>query len=275
MLPAPVPTASTAPLLEVRDLTVHFPVRTGLLQRTTRVVRAVDGVSFDLAPGETLGIVGESGCGKTTLGRAVLRLVAATSGSVRFRGTDVLAASRAQLRGLRRQMQIIFQDPAGSLNPRLRIRTIVGEPLMVHGLARSSKDLRVQVDALLERVGMPASAADKYPHQFSGGQKQRIGIARALSLRPSFIVCDEPTSALDVSVQAQILNLLADLRDEFRLSYLFISHDMAVVNHLCDRVAVMQEGVIVESGPRQQVLHEPRHPYTRALLASVPEPVIA
>jgi len=275
MLPAPVPTASTAPLLEVRDLTVHFPVRTGLLQRTTRVVRAVDGVSFDLAPGETLGIVGESGCGKTTLGRAVLRLVAATSGSVRFRGTDVLAANRAQLRGLRRQMQIIFQDPAGSLNPRLRIRTIVGEPLMVHGLARSSKDLRVQVDALLERVGMPASAADKYPHQFSGGQKQRIGIARALSLRPSFIVCDEPTSALDVSVQAQILNLLADLRDEFRLSYLFISHDMAVVNHLCDRVAVMQEGVIVESGPRQQVLHEPRHPYTRALLASVPEPVIA
>ncbi|HBS28286.1 MAG TPA: peptide ABC transporter substrate-binding protein [Phycisphaerales bacterium] len=271
--PEPPDAASNPPaLLSVKDLRVHFPVRSGVLQRTTGWVKAVDGVSFQIAPGQTLGLVGESGCGKTTVGRSILNLIAPTSGSVEFDGRDVLAARGAGLKRLRREMQIIFQDPAGSLNPRMRIASIVGEPLTVHGLVRDKGELRQRVEELLERCGMKRSAADRYPHEFSGGQRQRIGIARALALKPRFVVCDEPTSALDVSVQSQILNLLTDLRDEFGLSYLFISHDMAVVQHICDRIAVMFQGRIVESGPRDRVLGAPAHEYTRALLSAVPEP---
>ena len=261
------------PLLDVRELAVHFAVRSGVLQRPTGVIRAVDGVSFSVAPGETLGLVGESGCGKTTVGRAILRLIPATSGSVTFDGLDLLAAGSARMRALRRQMQIVFQDPAGSLNPRMRIESIIAEPLRVHGLVRGRDALRHRVETLLTRCGMPPSAADRYPHEFSGGQRQRIGIARALALEPRFIVCDEPTSALDVSVQAQIINLLSDLQRDLGLSYLFISHDMAVVQHLCQRIAVMNAGRIIEMGTRDQVLGSPRHEYTKALLAAVPEPV--
>jgi ABC-type oligopeptide transport system ATPase subunit len=260
------------PLLTVRGLHTHFPIRTGVLQRTTGWVKAVDGVSFDIGQGETLGLVGESGSGKTTVGRSLLRLIPPTSGTVRFDGHDVLTARGAELKQLRREMQIIFQDPAGSLNPRMRIASIVGEPLIVHNLVRDKSELRKQVASLLERCGMPASAADRYPHEFSGGQRQRIGIARALALHPRFIVCDEPTSALDVSIQSQILNLLADLRDEFGLSYLFISHDMAVVQHICDRIAVMYQGKIVETGTRDEVMERPKHPYTQSLLSAAPEP---
>jgi peptide/nickel transport system ATP-binding protein len=246
-------------------------VRSGPLQRLSGVVKAVDGVSFDIGRAETLGLVGESGSGKTTVGRAVLRLIEPTSGSVRFDGQDVLAAGGAPLRALRRQMQIIFQDPAGSLNPRMRIAEIVGEPLIVHGMA-GGKDLRRRVEELLVRCGMPAPAADRYPHEFSGGQRQRIGIARALALSPKFIVCDEPTSALDVSIQAQIINLLMDLQRDLGLSYLFISHDMNVIQHVCRRIAVMYQGQIVEAGERDQVLQDPQHPYTKKLLSAVPVP---
>lgn len=260
------------PLLDVRDLCVHFPIRSGVLQRVVGYVRAVDGVSFQIGRGETLGLVGESGCGKTTVGRSILRLIPPTSGSVCFDGVDVLDAGGPGLKALRRQMQIIFQDPAGSLNPRMRIAAIVGEPLVVHGLVRSRDELRVQVEQLLVRCGMPAAAADRFPHEFSGGQRQRIGIARALALRPKFIVCDEPTSALDVSIQAQIINLLSDLQAEFGLSYLFISHDMAVIQHVCRRIAVMYRGKIVEEGTREAILGAPQHKYTQSLLSAVPEP---
>ncbi len=259
------------PLLDVRDLQTWFPVRSGILQRTTGYVKAVDGVSFHVKKGETLGLVGESGCGKTTVGRTILRLIPATGGRVTFDGVDMFAASGARLQSLRRQMQIIFQDPAGSLNPRMRIGSIIGEPLKVHGLAESKEEIYDTSRDLLERCGMPRAAADRYPHEFSGGQRQRIGIARALALEPRFIVCDEPTSALDVSIQSQILNLLADLRDEFGLSYLFISHDMAVIQHICDRVAVMYKGKIVEEGTREEVIETPQHKYTQALLSAVPE----
>jgi oligopeptide transport system ATP-binding protein len=262
---------SSPPLLSVRDLKTHFPVKRGILQRTVGHVKAVDGVSFDLAPGETLGLVGESGCGKTTVGRTVLRLQPATGGEVVFDGKSVFQQSAADMRALRRQMQIIFQDPGGSLNPRMRVGRLVGEPLVVHGLA-TGDELRVRVEELLERCGLWKQAADRYPHEFSGGQRQRIGIARALAVQPRLIVCDEPTSALDVSIQSQILNLLDDLQDEFGLSYLFISHDMAVVHHVCDRIAVMFNGRIVEVGPRDQVIHDPQHDYTKALLSAVPEP---
>ncbi len=269
------PTTSTeksaAPLLSVRDLKTHFPVKRGIFQRTVDHVRAVDGVSFDLAPGETLGLVGESGCGKTTVGRTVLRLIPATSGEVIFDDKPVFQQSAVDLRALRREMQIIFQDPGGSLNPRMRVGRLVGEPLMVHGLAKGD-ELQSRVEQLLERCGLWKQAADRYPHEFSGGQRQRIGIARALAVEPRLIVCDEPTSALDVSIQSQILNLLDDLQDEFGLSYLFISHDMAVVHHVCDRIAVMYNGKIVEVGPRDQVIHDPQHEYTKALLSAVPEP---
>ena len=258
------------PLLEVVDLKMHFPVRRGLLQRRVGTVKAVDGVSFHLRKGETLGLVGESGCGKTTVGRAILRLLEPTGGSVLFDGRDVLAMPSAELRQARRRMQIIFQDPGGSLNPRMRVGRLVGEPLEVHGLAKGD-ELREQVGALLERCGLWRGAADRYPHEFSGGQRQRIGIARALALRPDFIVCDEPTSALDVSVQSQILNLLGDLQKEFGLSYLFISHDMAVIHHICDRIAVMWNGRIVEEGDRDRIINRPEHAYTRALLSAVPE----
>jgi len=261
---------SSQPLLEVTDLKTHFPVRQGLLQRVVDHVRAVDGVSFKIQPGETLGLVGESGCGKTTVGRSLLRLIPATSGSVRYEGQEVFGMNAHEMRMIRRKMQIIFQDPAGSLNPRMRVGRIVGEPLEVHGLAKGD-ELRTRVEELLERCGLWRQAADRYPHEFSGGQRQRIGIARALALEPKLIVCDEPTSALDVSIQSQILNLLADLQDEFGLSYLFISHDMAVIHHVCDRIAVMYNGKIVEEGDRTGVIEDPQHEYTRALLSAVPE----
>ncbi len=259
------------PVLSVRDLRTHFPVRSGLLGRVTDHVRAVDGVSFDIGPGETLGLVGESGCGKTTVGRTLLRLQPATGGRVLFEGTDVFEASGAELRALRRRMQIVFQDPAGSLNPRMRIADIVAEPLVVHGLAKTKDERRAKAEELLERCGMPKSAADRYPHEFSGGQRQRIGIARALALGPSFIVCDEPTSALDVSIQAQIVNLLGDLQRDLGLSYLFISHDMAVIQHVCKRIAVMYKGKIVEEGPREAILTDPQNDYTKKLLSAVPK----
>ncbi|MCE9619970.1 MAG: ATP-binding cassette domain-containing protein [Planctomycetes bacterium] len=257
-------------LLEVRDLKTWFPVRRGILQRVTGHVKAVDGVSFTLDKGETLGLVGESGCGKTTVGRTLLRLVEHAGGQAIFEGKDIFAMNSAELRQARRKMQIIFQDPGGSLNPRMRVGRIVGEPIEVHGLA-TGDELRDRVEKLLERCGMWPAAADRYPHEFSGGQRQRIGIARALALNPALIVCDEPTSALDVSIQSQILNLLKDLQDEFQLSYLFISHDMAVIHHICDRIAVMYDGKIVEEGPRDEVIHRPQHPYTKALLSAVPE----
>jgi ABC-type oligopeptide transport system ATPase subunit len=229
-------------------------------------------VTFHIAPGETLGLVGESGCGTTTVGRTILRLLPKTSGTVRFEGRDVYGVSGSVLRSLRRRMQIIFQDPAGSLNPRMRIVNIIGEPLVVHGLVTDKDLLRDKVENLLVRCGMPKAAADRYPHEFSGGQRQRIGIARALSLEPSFIVCDEPTSALDVSIQAQILNLLKDLQSEFKLSYLFISHDMAVIQHMCSRIAVMYRGKIVEEGTREAVIGAAQHKYTQSLLSAVPIP---
>lgn len=265
------------PLLDVRDLKTHFPVRRGVLQRIVGHVKAVDGVTFSIKPGETLGLVGESGCGKTTVGRTILKLIPATAGSVTYAGRTVFDMSRPaenmdanELRNIRRKMQIIFQDPAGSLNPRMRVGRIVGEPLKVHGMA-SGDELRERVESLLERCGLWRQAADRYPHEFSGGQRQRIGIARALALEPSLIVCDEPTSALDVSIQSQILNLLSDLQDEFNLSYLFISHDMAVIHHVCSRIAVMLDGKIVEEGERTEIIEDPQHAYTKALLSAVPE----
>ncbi len=261
----------TAPaLLDVRNLQTWFPIRRGLLQRITGHVKAVDGVSFTLHKGETLGLVGESGCGKTTVGRTLLRLIEPTGGQVLFEGRDVISMAGEELRQLRRRMQIIFQDPGGSLNPRMRVGRIVGEPLEVHGVAQGD-ELRDMVEKLLKRCGLWAAAADRYPHEFSGGQRQRIGIARALALNPSLIVCDEPTSALDVSIQSQILNLLKDLQAEFGLSYLFISHDMAVIHHICDRVAVMYDGKIVEEGTRDDIIRRPQHAYTQRLLAAVPE----
>ena len=263
---------SEPPLLSVNGLKTHFPIRSGLLQRVTGYVKAVDGVSFELGRGETLGLVGESGCGKTTVGRTLLRLIPNSGGTVTFEGKDVFKAQGAEMKALRRDMQIIFQDPAGSLNPRMRIASIVGEPLIVHGLVSDRRKLRKQVEELLVRCGMPAAAADRYPHEFSGGQRQRIGIARALALEPKFIVCDEPTSALDVSIQAQIINLLTDLQEEFGLSYLFISHDMAVIQHVCKRIAVMYKGKIVETGSRDEILKNPQHKYTQSLLSAVPEP---
>lgn len=259
-------------MLSVRNLQTYFPIRKGLLQRTVGYVKAVDGVSFDIFPGECVGLVGESGCGKTTVGRTLLRLIPPTGGQCLFQGTDVFRAGGRTLQSLRRQMQIIFQDPAGSLNPRMRIASIIGEPMLVHGLARPGADVRAKAEAILERCGMPRAAADRYPHEFSGGQRQRIGIARALALNPAFIVCDEPTSALDVSIQAQILNLLTDLQRDLKLSYLFISHDMAVIQHMCSRICVMFKGKIVEEGPREQVILNPQHKYTQSLLSAVPEP---
>ena len=258
-------------MIDVRGLEVHFPVTRGFVfERRIGVVKAVDGVSFSIPRGETLGLVGESGCGKTTVGRTLLRLIPNSGGAVRFDGRDVLSAGALDLRKLRREMQIIFQDPGGSLNPRMRVGRIIGEPLEVHGIT-SGDETRVRVEELLMKCGLWKQAADRYPHEFSGGQRQRIGIARALSLNPRLIVCDEPTSALDVSIQSQILNLLADLQQEMGLSYLFISHDMAVIHHICDRIAVMFNGKIVEEGTREEIINAPKHEYTRALLSAVPE----
>jgi oligopeptide transport system ATP-binding protein len=265
-------TAPGAPLLSVENLKTYFPIRSGLLQRVTDHFKAVDGVSFTVGKGETLGLVGESGCGKTTVGRTLLRLIPNSGGRVIFDGHDVFRASGSELQKLRRNMQIVFQDPAGSLNPRMRIAAIVGEPLVIHGMVTDKAELRDRVENLLVRCGMPKAAADRYPHEFSGGQRQRIGIARALALEPKFIVCDEPTSALDVSIQAQIINLLTDLQSEFGLSYLFISHDMAVIQHVCQRIAVMYKGKIVEEGSREAIIERPQHRYTQSLLSAVPEP---
>ena len=257
-------------LLDVRDLRTHFPVRRGLFGRIVGYVRAVDGVSFALAPGKTLGLVGESGCGKTTTGRTILRLIPATAGSVRFAGQDVFALPAAQMRHLRQNMQIIFQDPYGSLNPRMTIGGIIGEPLKVHGRARG-KDLEDRVADLLDRVGLSPAYRNRYPHEFSGGQRQRIGIARALALDPRLIVCDEPVSALDVSIQAQILNLLEQLQTDLGLAYLFIAHDLAVVSHISDDVAVMYLGKIVEQAPSRSLYENPLHPYTKCLMSAIPK----
>ena len=258
-------------LLKVEQLKTYFPVRRGLFRRHVGDVRAVDDVSFNIGRRETLGLVGESGCGKSTVGRTILRLIPATAGRVTFDGIDVFAADRPQMHALRRRMQIIFQDPVGSLNPRMMVRRIVGEPIQVHKLARGS-ELEDRVAALMGKVGLTAEQMNRYPHEFSGGQRQRIGIARALALEPDFVVCDEPVSALDVSIQSQILNLLNDLQDEFNLSYLFIAHNLAVVEHFCDRVAVMYLGRIVEVADRDTLYNNPLHPYTRALLSAAPTP---
>lgn len=261
----------TAPLLHVRGLTKHFPIHRGILQRVSGAVKAVDGVSFDIAPGETLALVGESGCGKTTTGRAVLRLIEPTAGDIVFDGVDVRALRGEALRQLRRRMQIVFQDPYGSLNPRMTVGAAIREGLLVHDLAHGA-DADRRVATLLDEVGLRAEYANRYPHEFSGGQRQRIGIARALAVQPSFIVCDEPVSALDVSVQAQVVNLLRDLQRERGLAYLFIAHDLAVVAHMADRVAVMYLGRIVELAPRARLFATPRMPYTKALLSAVPVP---
>jgi oligopeptide/dipeptide ABC transporter ATP-binding protein len=253
------------PVLSITDLHVHFPGRKGA------PVRAVDGVSLDIAPGETLGLVGESGCGKSSLSNAVVGLVAATSGSIDIEGNEIVGASRAALRDMRARVQMVFQDPATSLNPRMTIGDAIGEPLLVRGLA-SGDALRTRVAALLEEVGLRPEHADRMPHQFSGGQRQRVVIARALALRPALLVCDEPVSALDVSVRAQILNLLVDLQSRLGMATLFVSHDLAVVRHVCDRVAVMYLGRLVELAPAATLFASPRHPYTRALLEAVPDP---
>jgi oligopeptide/dipeptide ABC transporter ATP-binding protein len=273
----PQPHAPSAPLknqpvlLDVQDLRKYFPIRGGLFSTVREWVKAVDGVSFSLPAGKTLGLVGESGCGKTTVGRSLLRLIPATGGRVLFEGEDVLRMSRSQLRGLRQRMQIIFQDPYGSLNPRMSVAQIVGEPLWLHRGLRGGA-LRERVAALLEQVGLKSYMLDRYPHEFSGGQRQRIGVARAIALNPSFIVCDEPTSALDVSIRAQIINLLRDLQQAQGLSYLMISHDLGVVRHMCDAVAVMYLGKIVEQAPTEQLYSDARHPYTEVLLSAIPIP---
>jgi len=258
-------------LLEVRELTKHFPIKSGVMKRTTGYVYAVDGVSFALDRGETLGLVGESGCGKSTTGRTLLRLIEATSGTVTFEGRDVLRASRGDMQRLRRDMQIIFQDPYASLNPRMRVRDIVGESLKIHGIGTPA-ERKKRVFELLETVGLSAEHAERYPHEFSGGQRQRIGIARALAPSPKLIICDEPVSALDVSIRAQVINLLEDLQGDLELTYLFIAHDLSVVKHISDRVAVMYLGKIVESSDSSLLYSHPQHPYTEALLSAVPIP---
>src|SRR6476660_7171021 len=258
------------PLLEVTDLVKHFPIKSGVvIDHEVARVRAVDGVTLSLREGETLGLVGESGCGKSTLCRAILQLTQPTSGSVRFLGEELVGRSRRDLRPLRRQMQMIFQDPFASLNPRKRVGQIVGDPMELHGLAKGA-DRKRRVQELLDRVGLSPEHYNRYPHEFSGGQRQRIGVARALALSPKLIVCDEPVSALDVSIQAQILNLLRSLQRDFNLTYVFISHDLSVIRQIADRIAVMYLGRVVEIGESESIYEHPRHPYTAALLSAVP-----
>lgn len=259
-------------LLQVRNLRKYFVQRSGALKQHKQYLHALDGVNFDIARGETLGLVGESGCGKSTLGKALLRLYEPDAGEIIFDGIDVRTQSRADMRSLRRRMQMVFQDPYDSLNARHTVGTIVEEPLVVHGVGATGRERREQVHQLLRQVGLPDNSFDRYPHEFSGGQRQRIGIARAIALQPEFIVCDEPLSALDVSVQAQIINLLLELRASMNLSLLFISHDLSVVRHLSDRVAVMYLGEIVELAPAASIYNEARHPYTQYLIASIPKP---
>ncbi|MCB1352306.1 MAG: dipeptide ABC transporter ATP-binding protein [Rhodobacteraceae bacterium] len=265
------PETAGEPLLRVEGLKVHFPVTRGLLRRRVGAVRAVDDVSFDIAAGETLGLVGESGCGKSSAGRAILRLYAPTAGSVRLEGREISRLDGRELRALRPRMQMIFQDPQASLNPRMTVGSIIAEPLREHtGMGR--EEIRARVQELLDAVGLARAYASRYPHEFSGGQRQRIGIARALALNPKFIVCDEPIAALDVSIQAQVVNLLEDLQEQFGLTYLFISHDLSMVRHLARRVAVMYLGRIMELGPRDPLYARPLHPYSAALLSAVPSP---
>ena len=258
-------------LLEIRDLKKHFPLGDGLFSRNKGAVKAVDGVNLDVNEGETVGLVGESGCGKSTLGRAILRLIEPTGGEVRFQGKNLLALSQRELRDMRREMQIIFQDPYASLNPRMRVGDIVGEGLEIHKLAKG-RAKRDRVMELLHQVGLREDHYDRYPHEFSGGQRQRIGIARALAVNPKFIVCDEPVSSLDVSIQAQIINLLQELQEKLRLTYLFISHDLRVVEHISHRVAIMYLGKVVEIANSETIYRDAKHPYTRALLSAVPMP---
>jgi peptide/nickel transport system ATP-binding protein len=271
-VPAGIERPPTAPLLEVSGLAVHFPIRRGLFQRTVGHVRAVDGVSLRVPAGRTLALVGESGCGKTTVGKAILQLLPPTAGTVRFAGTELTTLRGEALRRRRREFQIVFQDPASSMNPRMRVAEIVAEGMIAQGIGESRSEREARVASLLEQVGLARDASTRYPHEFSGGQRQRIAIARSLAVSPRLVVCDEPTSALDVSVQAQILNLLKDLQEKLQLSYLFITHNIAVVAYLAHEMAVMYLGRIVEEGTVDQVMGDPRHPYTRALLAAVPEP---
>ncbi len=266
-----VPSAATngkAPLLEVDDLVMHFPIRAGLMRKTVGQVHAVDGVSITVDERETVGVVGESGCGKTTFGRSLLRLIEPTSGAVRFRGEDVIGADRHRLRELRAEMQIVFQDPYASLNPRMPIADIIAEPLRIHGTSKGES--RTRSGDLLKAVGLLPEHGNRYPHEFSGGQRQRIGIARALALNPSLIVLDEPVSALDVSVQAQVINLLEDIQEEFQLAYMFIAHDLSVVRHISDRVMVMYLGKVAEIAGSQSLYDSPAHPYSHSLLSAVP-----
>ncbi|NNK79339.1 MAG: ATP-binding cassette domain-containing protein [Litoreibacter sp.] len=259
------------PLVSVRNLKMHFPIYGGLMRRRVGEVKAVDGISFEIFEGETLGLVGESGCGKSTVGRTILRLYEATAGDVIIDGKEIAHAEPEELRRMRPTMQMIFQDPQASLNPRMTVRDIVGEPLREH-MALSNTELTDRVHQLMDQVGLNRDFADRYPHEFSGGQRQRIGIARALALNPKFIVCDEPIAALDVSIQAQVVNLLEELQDRLGLTYLFISHDLSMVRHIADRVAVMYLGQIAELAPRDALYEKPLHPYTEALLSAVPEP---